>query len=55
MPQDSDPSTTPQRSYIRFDLDLSDEELEAAAMEWVESILGPPEIEDDPDYPRPES
>ncbi len=43
MPQDPD---APQRYYIRFDPDSSDEELGEMAAAWVEEILGSPEVKD---------
>jgi hypothetical protein len=46
MPNDPDSSAPLHRSYIRFDWDLPDEELELQIMVWLESILGPPEIDD---------
>ena len=46
-----DEQSTPQRHYSRPDPDWSDEERYEWAMAFVESILGPPEIEDVPGYP----
>ncbi len=36
----------PERHYIQFDLDKSDEVLDEQIMNWLVEILGPPSDED---------
>jgi hypothetical protein len=45
--------TSPKKSFIRLDPDASDEEREAAIMDWLIEILGPPSDRPDLGTPPP--
>ncbi len=45
------PTPLPKKSFIRLDPDASDEDREAAIMEWLEEILGPVGDEPAPSSP----